>query len=277
MSFLNFKSHALGLAVTAAVAAAHAADPGVGPQDGSFALSVETPRPQADFFWQRFDYGFDDNVNDIFSDSLQPLNVIRWNVQLRGRDFSDNLRERANGRARSAFTKSVEYGAREVVVELPFMIWLDDHQSWLAELLRGSIGNVSEEGVAPLDLSYEGVEQSWWRNLARGGTHYGIRPFRTSPYAYISHGITDGEKTILLANVRYYYDRLANHRVELALSVPLAYGMALDFGSAYEFGTHDEQRLVVKLLKELKGGGVAHLGFEVREHPALIAGISFGW
>jgi len=91
------------------------------------------------------------------------------------------------------------------------------------------------------------------------------------------NGFSDGEKTILLTHVRYYYDRLSNHRVELALSVPIAYGMAFDFATSHQFGTRNEERLVVKLLKELKGGGVAHLGFEVKQHPALIAGISFGW
>jgi hypothetical protein len=94
----------------------------------------------------------------------------------------------------------------------------------------------------------------------------------------VSHGIKDGgHNTVLLANLRYYYDHFANHRVELALSVPVAYGMALDFGGAYEFGGRDNQRLVVKLLKEFKGGGIAHVGFEVRDHPALIAGITFAW
>jgi hypothetical protein len=277
LKLLEFKSRALGLAVIAVAVGARGADPDIGPQDSSFTVSVVSPRPQPDFFWQRFDFAVDDNVNDIFSDALQPLNVIRWNVELRGRDFSDNFRERASSRARYALTKTFEYGTREAVVELPFFIWLDDHQSWFADLLRGSIGNVGEESVAPLDPVYEGVEQSWWKSLSNGGTHYGIRPFRTSPYAYVSHAISDGDKTILLANLRYYYDRFADHRVELALSLPMPYGMALDFGSAYEFGSNDKQRLVVKLLKELKGGGVAHLGFEVKEHPALIAGITFHW
>jgi hypothetical protein len=163
--------------------------------------------------------------------------------------------------------KSAEFGTREAAIELPFMIWLDDHQGWFADFLRGSVGNVDEETVGPLDISHEAVAESWWRSFARGGTHYGIRPFRTDPYAYVSHEFTDGNDTILLAHARYYYDHF----------VPIASGLALDFGSAYQFGQHDARRLVVKLLKEFKNGGVAHLGFEVRDHPTLIAGISFTW
>jgi hypothetical protein len=273
----NLKSRALGLAVITMVAGAHAADTGVGAQTGAFSVSVEPPRPQPAFFWERFDDGFGDHANDIFSDALQPLNAIRWNLDLPGRDFGVNFRERASSRARNAFGKSVEYGTREAAMEMPFMIWLDEHQGWLASLVRDSVGNVDEEAVAPLGLTYRGVEQSWWRSMAAGETHYGVRPFRTSPYAYLSHGITDGEKTILLANVRYYYDRFSNHRVELALSLPIAYGMALDFGSSYQFGTRDEHRVAVKIVKQLKTGGIAQLGFEARQHPTLIAGISFAW
>src|SRR5205823_6416930 len=107
---------------------------------------------------------------------------------------------------------------------------------------------------------------------------YGVRPLRTSPYVYVSHAIKDGgDNTVVVANVRYYYEHFSEHRFELSLAVPLAYGMALDLGSAYEFGARDEQRFVVKLLKEFKGGGIAHLGLEVKDHPSIIAGISFGW
>ena len=267
----------LGLAVIATVAVARAADPDSNPYDSSFALSIQTPQPQPFYFWQRFNDAFENDVNDRFADALQPLNAVRWNIDLRGRDFSDHYRERASGRAQFAFTRTVQYGMREAAVELPFMIWLDDYDGWFAKLLRDSVDNVNEETEAPLSLSYPGLEHSWWRNIANSGTHFGVRPFRTSPYAYVSHGFSDGNKTILLTHVRYYYDRFSNHRVELALSLPLAYGMAFDCASAYQLGAHDEERLVVKVVKEFKGFGIGHVGFEVKQHPALIAGISFGW
>lgn len=278
MKRLNLKYRVLGLAVVATVAGARAADPRLAPPNDTLTVSLQSPRPEPLFFWQRFDAGFDDNVNDTFADALQPLNSIRWNLDLPGPDFSDNFRERASSEARAAFIKSSEFGAREAVVELPFMAWLDEHQGWLADLLRGSIGNVSEEAVSPLGISYQGVERSWWRSVALNGTHYGFRPFRTDPYAYVSHAITDGGgNTVLLANVRYYYDHFSDHRFELALSVPVAYGVDLDVGTSCQFGTHDARKCAVKLVKELRGGGVAHLGVEVRTRPMLIAGITFPW
>jgi hypothetical protein len=30
-------------------------------------------------------------------------------------------------------------------------------------------------------------------------------------------------------------------------------------------------------VKQLKAGGIAQVGFEARQHPTLIAGISFAW
>jgi len=258
---------------------ARAAEPDAGPPEftSQFSLSLVSPPPEPVLFWQRFDYAFDDRANGIFADALQPLNVIRWNVALRGQDFSDNFREFAASRARHAFVRTAEYGARDAAVEMPVMLWLDDRQGWFADLLRGTIDNTSEETVKPLSAAHEGFEQARWRDEASRGTHYGIRPLRTSPYAYVSQGFSDGERTVLLAHLRYYYDRFAEHRFEFAFSVPLEYAMSLDVGTSYQFGSHDQQRLAVKVVKELRGGGLAFAGLELRQHSALIAGITFGW
>lgn len=256
---------------------ARGAEPDATPTVSHFSLTLVSPPPEPVVFWQRFDFAFDNRANDIFSDALQPLNVIRWNVDLRGRDFSENFRELALSRARGAFLRTAEYGVRDAAMEMPLMLWLDDYQSWFANLLRGSIDNTSEETVKPLDATREGLEQTRWRNEASRGTHYGIRPLRTSPYAYVSQGIGSSEHTVLLTHVRYYYDRFARHRVEFAFSVPLRYAMSFDVGTSYEFHSDNPERIAVKLVKELKNGGVGFAGFEVRQHPALIAGIAFGW
>jgi hypothetical protein len=280
LKYPSLKSHALGLAAMAMmVVGARAAEPDANPPVliSQFSLTLVSPPPEPVLFWQRFDFSFEKKANGIFADALQPLNVIRWNVDLRGRDFSDNFRELASSRARGAFLRTAEYGARDAAMEMPLMFWLDDHQSWFANLLRGTVDNTSEEASKPLDASREGFEQARWRDEANRGPHYGIRPLRTSPYAYVSQAISDGERTLLLAHLRYYYEHFAHHRVEFALSVPLEYAVSFNVGSSYEFDSHNQQRLAVKLVKELKGGGIGFAGFEVREHPALIAGITLGW
>ena len=105
--------------------------------------------------------------------------------------------------------------------------------------------------------------------------NYGLRPFRTSPYAFLSKGFSDGDEVFLLANARYYYHSFADHRFELALSVPLPERFSFDVGTSYEIGRHDvHQGLVLKFNKEFKRGGIAHVGFEMKQHPVLFAGIT---
>ncbi len=274
----NSVTRALVLTTVALAVEACAADQQVTPQYSNFAVFIQSPPHEPLFFWDRFDYSFENDVNDVFADSLQPLDVIKWNLSLPGKDFAENFRAHSAHAARGAFEKSMEYSLRDAAVETPAMHWLEDHDGWFADLLKDSVDNVGEETVAPLDVSYHVTEQSWWSAFLRnGGTHYGIRPLRSSPYAYISQSFSDGENTLFLANIRYYYDHFSEHRAELALSIPLRYGLMMDIGTDYGFGTHTEERCVVKLLKELKGGGIAHVGFEVKERPILIAGITFGW
>ena len=84
-------------------------------------------------------------------------------------------------------------------------------------------------------------------------------------------------ETLFLADARYYYDRFCDHRFELALSVPMAYGWSADFVSAYQLGKENNRSVAVQLLKEISRRGVAHVGFQVQEHPLMIAGITFTW
>lgn len=276
----NSISRALAVSAAATfIVAAHAADQDSTPKFTSFALSLETPPNEPLFFWDHFDYAFEGDVNDVFVDALNPINSIRWNLEAPGPIFSDRFYRRASEASRGAMLDSFTYSCREAAVEMPAMFWLQDHQGWLADLLRDSVGSVAEESIAPSNPSFRTVEQSWWRTLLKDGeTHYGVRPLRTSPYAYVGRSVRDGaNNVVLLADVRYYYDRFSQHRFELALSVPLALGLSIDMGGSYQFGTYDDRRLSVRLVKELKGGGIAHIGLEQRVHPTMIAGITFVW
>lgn len=280
MNLITSISRALALIAAAAAIGARAANPDFNPQESDFAVSIETSPREPVYFWERFDTAFQSDVNDVFVDALSPLNAIRWNFNLPGRNVSQGFYDRTTSAADSALVDSIDYSTREAMVETPFVLWLDAHQGWFAELLRGSVDDVGEQSLSPLNASYRAVQQTWWRTLLQnGGTFYGIRPFSTSPYAYVSRGITDGGgNTVLLANVRYYYDHFSDHRIELSLSVPVAYGLSVDLGSAYRFGSNENNRsFAVQVLKEFNKHGIAHLGFEVRERPIIIAGVTFTW
>lgn len=273
-------SRALALSVAALGLGAHAADQN-SDQGSSFAVSVESPPKEPVFFWERFDSAFQYDVNDVFVDALTPESEIKWNLDLPGKEFSTQYYDQTTKAADAAFLDSFKFSAREAIVGMPAFLWLDSRQGLFADLIRGSVDNVGEESIAPLNASYRAMQQSWWRNLLHdGGTYYGIRPISTSPYAYISHGFIDGGgKPVVLANLRYYYDHLSDHRVELALSFPLADGLSADVGTAYRFGTGEEgnQTCAIQLIKDFKGHGTAHLGFQMQQHPIILAGISFTW
>ena len=262
---------------------AAAAAPEVRAGDQSVQLQYTRPpapleSPPGETFLERFTVAFDRHVDEVFVDRFHPFNVMTWNIEL-ANNGSDHLRDRAASAARNALSKSVVYGVREATIDLPILLWLQDRQGLLADFLRNSLDNVGEEAVSPLDVSYRPVERSWWQRMAENGQlSYGIRPFRTSPYTFLSLGFKEGDTLFLLCHVRYYYRHFADHRFELALSAPLAHGVALDVGTSYQFGRHDEvPGLAVKLFKEFKSGGILHVGLEAREHPVFFAGIALPW
>jgi hypothetical protein len=165
---------------------------------------------------------------------------------------------------------------REATVDLPLMAWLDDRQEFLADLLENSVGNSDEESVAPLNLSYRVSERSWWEHVSQTGqTFYGLRPFRSDPYAYFSFGIKKDDTVLLLGHVRYYYRNFADHSFEFAMSLPMANGLSVDVGTSYQFGRHDEEKkMAFKIFKEFRNGSVMHVGFDIQTRPAVFAGIS---
>jgi hypothetical protein len=230
-------------------------------------------------FWERFEVAFDRRVQDQFAERLHPFNVMSWSIELGDNNY-DDLRERITSAAHRALTKSVMHGLREAAIDLPIMLWLTDRQGFLADFLRNSVGNVAEEAVSSLDVLYDPVERSWWKRRLAEDRHfrYGIRPFRTSPYAFLSLSIKDGDTLFLLGHVRYHYREFSEHRFEIVLALPLPHGLAIDIGTSYQLGQDAaEQRVVFKLAKEFKGGGILHVGLEVREYPAFLAGIAFPW
>jgi hypothetical protein len=254
-----------------------AADQDVRIEHALSAGPLEAPAGEA--FLDRFNVAFNQRVNDVFVDRFHPFRVMNWSLELAQGD-SDHLRERAASGARNAVAKSMVYGLREATVDLPLLKWLEERQGLIGDFLLNSVGNVGEEAVAPLDVSYRPVGRSWWDRLSeRGGElHYGIRPFSPSPYAFLTLGIKDGDDLLFLGHLRYHYRAFAEHLVELAFSVPLAHGLAVDLGASYQMGPQGaEERLTVKFFKQFKSGGILHVGMEVREHPACFAGIALPW
>ncbi|MGC3958323.1 MAG: hypothetical protein QM813_10395 [Verrucomicrobiota bacterium] len=233
-------------------------------------IRLEATSPEPFTSWEHFETAFQRNADRIFTDRFHPLQTTHWELAV------DDFRTQPSRTASKALTRTLTTSARSAAVELPLVMWLEDRQGFLVDLLRSTVEENDEEAVNPLDPSYRVTEKSWWQRLADNkNIYFGVRPFRTSPYAYISSTIRNGDTLLLMAHVRYHYSNFAEHQFEVALSMPLSPGLALELGTAYQFTEHSEMSVVVlKLAKQIGQHGVMHAGIEVQEHPRFLAGIS---
>lgn len=247
-------------------------------------LDLLTPRPEAfsdlqlaepSGFWGRFHHAYDERAEEIFADHLHPLKVMELSLR-HPADSRAQLLDRTDRAVQNAFLKSFEYSGRDASFGLPLMNWLETRQDALGSFLADSVDAVEEESVSPFDLAYGQVERAWWKSLAEKRAYrFGLRPFGSSPYAFLGLQLREAGRTLLLGNVRYYFQNFSDHRFELSLSLAMPGGIAFDLGTFYQFGRHvDARRLVVKVFKPIKHGGVAHLGVEVQRSPVIFAGIS---
>ena len=226
-------------------------------------------------FWERFEQAFGQRSDEVFSDQLHPLTVSGYILKRPG-DSSAEVIDRGNRTARSAFLNSVEYSLRDATDFLPFVGGFESRQDSFSDFFLDSLDAVEEEAVSPLNPAYRTAERLWWQELAEDRVlRYGLRPLGTAPYAFLSLRLKEADRPLLLGHIRYYFRNFADHRFELAVSLPLAHGVAMDVGTAYQFGQHaEEKKLVVKVFKPLKYGAIVHIGVELQQSPTMFAGIS---
>jgi hypothetical protein len=238
-------------------------------------LVIESPEEMPVTFWERFDHAFGNNSDKLFSDRFHSINTLNWYLDPVDGGF-ESFGDRASRTAAGALSRSVVTGFREAVNDLPFMDWLDGQRGFVADLLLDSLDTVEEESVNALNPSYRILEKSWWRRLSESrGFRYGLRPFQISPYAFVSAGIWNKDSLLAMAHLRYHYRHFSEHQFEMAISVPLSRGVALDVGASQLLGRHaDPTKLVLKLSKQFKGGGIVHVGMEVKDRPTFLVGMS---
>jgi hypothetical protein len=229
-------------------------------------------------FWERLKFEFDERAVEVFADRFHPFTVMDWQMDSVEREPS-YFRDYSTRKAVNAFSRSITYSLREAAVELPIMSWITERQSILGNLLWNTVDDVGEESVDPLNPSFGLAERSWWKRMsATDQLRFGIRPLRTDPYAFMSFNVKDSERLLMVGHVRYRLMDFADHKFELAVSLPIAPGVALDLGTSYQLGQREDARkLVVKLFKEFKSGGIMHMGMELRERPTFLAGLAIPW
>jgi hypothetical protein len=236
---------------------------------------IGAPEPKPANFWERFELAYMQRAESVFTYRFHSLSTMQWHFGL-GEFPAADYRERTSLVARQAFTRSVVTAAREAALGLPFMIWLDEQRGFLTDLVLNSLDNDEEAAITPLSPAYRELERSWWKRLSESRDYrYGIRPFQTSPYVFVSKGFWKGDSLLVLADLRYHYRNFADHQFELALSMPLTHGLAVDVGTAYQFGRHaDIKQMTLKLSKQFAKGGMLHVGMTVQARPTFLVGMS---
>ena len=240
-------------------------------------LPIEEAYPR---LWQRFDRSFQSRADNEFTDQFHPFNLIQPAGDGNFRLFDDRIdrpAEVASDALADAFSASLRDAA--LGMNFPIIVWLRDREDFLANLLWDSLDSVEEQSISPIDLSYRRSERSWWNEISKSSRlRFGLRPFNTSPYAFTSWRIKDGERVRLLGHLRYRFRGFSDHALELALSTPVARGLSLDVGTTYQFGQHDERNaLVFKLTKTFSPHVLLHVGVEAEKHQVLLAGLSVSW
>jgi hypothetical protein len=239
------------------------------------------PGEEPTAFWGLFNVSFDHRAPGVFQDRFNPLNFRNWNSQDGNvshltDDNADNV-----AIARRAFASAFRSSAQEAALDLdlPVLEWLREQQGFPTGLLWNSLDSVDERSVAPLDPSYRTDERSWWDEQSESSAlHYGVRLFRTDPYAYLSWRIHERQHVWLLGDARYYYRIFGGQRIELALSTPVVNGLSIEFGTSHDFGMHQaQQKAVLKMLKTFKSGCVLQVALEARQQPRLVASITMPW
>ncbi|HMP84549.1 MAG TPA: hypothetical protein PKA41_17785 [Verrucomicrobiota bacterium] len=233
------------------------------------------PSQDSPFFIERFKQAFNERADETFSDSFGPFERMHRYLRHSDGSWRDYL-DKIDDAAGDSIYSSLEYSLRDAALTLPLGSWMNQNHDFLSDFFVNSVDAVEEESVAPLNPNYVPNERRWWRRIAKSETfQYGVRPFRTDPYAFLSFQVMDTGRPALLGHVRYFYRDFADHRFQLAVSMPFEAGIALDMGTAYQFGANDdEMKAVVKFTKTFRSGGVAHLGMELRNTPTLVAGIT---
>lgn len=180
---------------------------------------------------------------------------------------------------------------------LPLDEWEEHSESWLGSLILGSLGNPEEEHLRLTSITYSDVRATWETAGRKAGIQFGIRPWRTTPYAYVlAHaGHWKGQPLITFEG-RAKYTMFGSARLEGRLSMPLPSGFRLGGGISVDpmrlggnepdptgFGITLER--VLRLSGQRRDAvfyvgfrsGLIQDGYSTRHENLIVAGLSKTW
>lgn len=210
-------------------------EPGVKKVSGSVGLKYELLDPKEDSLWQKYHYDFTNRLSIAVERRLSSLKNLERNWR-----FSHDptmLSSRYERAVVGSLTEGLEFGAEEALYNTSLGVWSRGLGHWFAEMMFGN----TDERYMSIDSS-EGVSQRWWDHA--GALHYGMRPFRMEPYAFISLAPADYRGMELFKlHSRVYIRDLERISAESFLFVDVIHSWQLGVWYTY-----------VIPMKELRGG-----------------------
>jgi hypothetical protein len=223
-----------------------------------FVLKAIASPESPDTFAEELGHAYRIRVVDTSVDRLRPINIINWEIRYAWHPLEE--RDALPGEMKGAVWKSFTYTLRKAVLDTPLFEWTKDKPTFLARTVRDSVNGVEEEELSLMDpnAKFRSVSTAWWKELDEDARplRYGIRPFRTSPYAYASYAFRNhAGENLALANVRYHYRNFNDHELELTASVPIDRHTSFDAGAVHEFGAGmGNMQPTFQLRREFKRG-----------------------
>ncbi len=169
---------------------------------------------------------------DAVMDRLGHPSILMWARRTAHGGYQ--LQDMMDRAGRGAVVNLLGDSARETALSfLPLEEWTD-----FGAFLLDSFGNTVEERTATVSASYTATQYAWWQQLREEETiRYGIRPWRSDPYAFLGTKIGNWgqnglayRQPVMSLEMRVRYSFPLAGRLEAAMDFPLPESFRLSIG-----------------------------------------------
>lgn len=179
------------------------------------------------------------------------------------------------GMARNLAFSGVRQGLREAFTSIPNVVDFRARYGGFGDFVVNSIGKVEEGNVDPDDLTVIRPELSLLEDLHHERRiQYGIRPFSTSPYVFVTTRISLDGTDILFLDARYGEKELTGQWASVVAGFPIG-GCIVTFGGEYRTYARERNEdaftLNFGIQREFAWGRFSVGGGIVTSHPSFLA------
>lgn len=259
-------------------------------------IDLQEPLERSEQLKQRFLQEITTSDSIVFDRFTGPSSRLAW--AWRQDTLGYQSIERWNNEGAHLFSTIAMDSLRTAATEaLPLDLWEDDWEGRILNFIAGSVGNPIEERMDVTSISYSAVRSSWESMNEKGTVQWGLRPWRTSPYAYFfAHAGHLGGAPLFIFEGRAGYTLFGTTRLEarLTLRLPSSFRIAASgstdpskmgtqetrvthFGVTLERVLGPANRPPVAVLFLGFRSGVNAMTSDPSRESLLIAGLSRSW